>query len=79
MENIKKEMKDWELAKKAMNCPLPNEARRILCLTEDQFCKLLDVDSATYLGWIHDGKQMSINQRIFLKEVIRIAKKQGFI
>jgi len=79
MENIKKEMKDWELAKKAMNCPLPNEARMILHLSEEQFCKLLDVDSATYLGWIHDGKQMSINQRIFLKEVIRIAKKQGFI
>ena len=66
MNDIKREMQDLELALKAMNSPTPNEARMLLHLTEDQFCKLLE-------------KEMSINQRIFLKEAIRIAREKGFI
>ena len=79
MEDIKKEIKGWETAKKAAFCPLPQEARQILYLSVDQFCKLLDIDSATYWSWLNGDKKMSIQQRIFLKEAIRIAKEKGFI
>ena len=79
MENPKKELESWELAKKAAGCPFPNEARQILHLSEDQFCKLLEIDSVTYWAWVSGEKEMSINQRIFLKEAIRIAKEKGFI
>jgi len=79
MNDIKREMQDLELALKAMNSPTPNEARMLLHLTEDQFCKLLDIDKATYYAWVTGEKEMSINQRIFLKEAIRIAREKGFI
>jgi len=79
MENPKKEIESWETAKKAAFCPTPHEARQILYLSVDQFCKLLDIDLVTYCAWVSGEKEMSINQRIFLKEAIRIAKEKGFI
>jgi len=73
------EIKGWETAKKAAFCPLPQEARQILYLSVDQFCKLLDISFGTYMAWVSGEKEMSINQRIFLKEAIRIAREKGFI
>jgi len=79
MNEIKRETQDWETAKKAMNCPVALEARQVLCLSVEQFCKLLDIGSGTYWDWVSGEKEMSLNQRIFLKEAIRIAKEKGFI
>lgn len=79
MENHKDHLKNLELVKKAMHCPLPNEARERLHLTVAQFCKLCSINLTTYWAWVSGEKEMSINQRIFLKEILRIAKEKGFI
>lgn len=80
MKNIsKREMESWETAKKAAGCPVALEARQILYLNVEQFCKLLDINKAIYWDWVSGEKEMPINQRIFLKEAIRIAKEKGFI
>ena len=79
MENNEDYLEGLERAKKAAGCPLPQEARNILHLSIDQFCKLLDISSQTYWALVSGEKGLTQSQRIFLKEAIRIAKEKGFI
>lgn len=79
MENHKDHLNSLETVKKAAFCPLPSEAREMLHLTVEQFCKLCSINSITYWAWVSGEKEMSINQRIFIKEVIRIAREKRFI
>lgn len=68
-----------DLIKKAMFCPLPQEAKNILHLSEAQFCKLLEIDSITYWKWVSGESEPTLNQKMFITEAIRIAKEKGFI
>ena len=79
MENPKKELESWELAKNAVNCPNPYAARLILHLTVQQFCKLLEISEITYWKWLTGEESPTISQKIFIKEAIRIAKEKKLI
>ena len=69
-----------ELTKKALSCPgLMRDAQSTLHLSIEQFCKLLDIDEQTYWSIVGGGGQLSLHQRAFLSEAIRIAKEKGFI
>lgn len=69
-----------ELTEKALSCPgLMRDAQAILHLSTEQFCKLLDIDEQTYWSIVGGGGQLSLHQRAFLSEAIRIAKEKGFI
>ena len=60
----------------SLHCPHPELARKILGLSVDQFCRLLEIDLKTYTDWVSGTGGPSINQRIFLKEAIRIFQER---
>jgi len=72
-------MKGWELAKAAMKCPGPKEARRILNLSIKQMAELLDV-SPRQISYLEcNMRKLSFTQRFFLSKAIDIARKKGYI
>jgi hypothetical protein len=69
-----------ESLKKALSGPaLIQDAQRILHLSDEQFCKLLGISEEDYWDLMGKGGHLSIHQRAFLSEAIRVAKEKGFI
>ncbi|MGB7296817.1 MAG: hypothetical protein WBC70_14625 [Candidatus Aminicenantales bacterium] len=76
---LKKHVEEWDQAKMAARCPRVREARESLFLTVPQFCEIVGISKADY--WDIEGgqKQLSVSQKCFLVEAIRLAKEAGLI
>jgi hypothetical protein len=75
----KKELQSWEDAKKAMRCPRAKEAREALFLSVPQFCQLMEISEGDYYDMVAGSKQLSLSNKLFLVEAIRIARERGLI
>jgi len=74
-----KDREEWAAAAKASHCPRVKEARELLFLTVKQFCELLGISEGAYWSMVAGEKELSLSNKLFLVEAIRIAKEQGLI
>ena len=75
----KKNNDEWALAKLAVRCPGPLEARRLLMLTRKQFGQLLEISEGDVIRLECGDRALTVNQKAFIVSALRLAREKGII